>query len=103
MFANHLAILKTLLCHPKPIGPNGTLVVDLLDQILLNQQTSFFVIRMKKIAMVHNICCQMVTLQQKLWGCLFSSAIMNNRLFEYLKLVQLSIVVVLGSIENEKT
>jgi hypothetical protein len=64
MFANHLAILKALLCHPKPIGPNGTLVVNLLDQILFNQQISFFVIRMKKIAMVHNICCQVVTLQQ---------------------------------------
>jgi hypothetical protein len=35
MFANHLAILKALLCHPKPIGPNGTLVVNFLHNHLI--------------------------------------------------------------------
>jgi hypothetical protein len=59
-----LAILKTQLCHPQAIGPNGTLVVSLLDEILLNRQTFFPVIIMKKIAMLHKICCQMTTLQQ---------------------------------------
>jgi hypothetical protein len=43
MFANYLAMLETPLCHPKPIGPNGTLVVNLLDQVLLNRQIFFFV------------------------------------------------------------
>jgi hypothetical protein len=42
-------------------------------------------------------------LTTKLWGCLFSSVIMNDKLFEYLKLVQLTIVMVLGSVEDKKT
>jgi hypothetical protein len=35
-FLNHLAILKVKLCHPKPKGASGTLVVGLLNPTLLN-------------------------------------------------------------------
>jgi hypothetical protein len=35
-FARHLAILKTKLCHTKLKGPNGTLIVGLLDGALFD-------------------------------------------------------------------
>ncbi len=39
----------------------------------------------------------------KLWGRLASNAIVATNLLEYLKLVELAIVMVLGSVKDEKT
>jgi hypothetical protein len=39
----------------------------------------------------------------KLWGQLASNVIVANKLLEYLKLVELAIIMVLGSVEDERT
>jgi hypothetical protein len=39
----------------------------------------------------------------KLWGCLTSNVILATQLPKYLKFVELAIIMVLGSVEDERT
>jgi hypothetical protein len=50
--------------------------------------------------MVPYICCNPTT---KSWGCLTFNAIVNTKLLEYLKFVELTIVVILGNVEDGRT
>lgn len=105
-FLNHLAILKPKFCHPRLTYASdayGTLVGNLLDPTLFDQQASFFTITMKNNSHGALHMPPNYNHTTKLWGCLASNAIVAANFLEYLKLVELAIVMVLGSVENEKT
>ncbi len=102
-FPSHLAIWKAKFYHPKPKGANGTFVVGLLDPTLLDHQMSFFCLTMKSNShgALHFLFDSNLT--TKLWGWLASNVIVDDKLLEYLKFVELAIVMVLGNVEDERT
>jgi hypothetical protein len=102
-FPSHLAVLKVKLYHSKPKGANGTLVAGLLDPTFFDQQMSFFCLKMKSNnhgALHLLLDCNHII---KLWGRLTSNVTVVDKLLEYLKLIELTIVMVFGSVEDERT
>ncbi len=55
---------------------------------------------MKSNSMLPYICCNPTT---KSWACLAFNVIVNTKLLEYLKLVELAIVIILGNVEDGRT
>jgi hypothetical protein len=102
MFPAHLQILKLHYCCRSSIEPNAKSHASLLDHVLLEQQSNFFMTTMQsnsEVAMKPPHYCN-PTIQ--MWKRFAFSVIVKDRIFEYFKLVELIIVAILGSVENEQ-
>ncbi len=102
-FVGHLVVLKSKFCHPKSKSPNVTLVVGLLDGALLDEQTFFFTITMKNNS--HGTLhpppdCNPTT---KMWARFIANVIVAHKLSKFFKLVEIAIVMVVGSVKDDKT
>ncbi len=78
------------------------MVAGLLDGALLHQQVSFFTITMKNNshgALHLPLDCNLIT---KMWAQLATNVIMAQKLLQFLKLVEIAIVMVVGSVEDER-
>jgi len=98
-----LGNLKVKFSQPKAKSLNGVLVVPLIDSFLLDEQEFFFVITMKinfHVALHSIIDCNPTIM---LSTNLASNVIITLKPFEYLKLVGIAIVMVLGSEEDKQT
>jgi hypothetical protein len=98
----HLNVIKSTFCVVCGII-DGIMVPPLLDSHMLDVQSSCF-----KLIMSHNAEGAMtehsnLNLMTRLWMRINSSSILNVKLNEYNKLVDIAMVQVLGSIEDERT
>jgi hypothetical protein len=95
--------LKVKFSQPKAKLVNSVLIVPLIDPFLLDEQEAFVIVTMKinfHVALHPIIDYNPTT---KLWTHLVSNVIITLKLFEYLKLVGIAIVMVLGSVEYKQT
>ncbi len=103
MFPAHWQIFKSHYCCRKLIEPYAKSHAGSLDHVLLEQQSSFFMTTMHS-----NNEDAMKPLHDYnptiwMWRRFASSVILEGRIYDYFKLVELTIVVVLGSVEDEHT
>ncbi len=97
----HLEIIKATFYWPKKGRLDEMWVLGLFSIVVLNLQRSMFVFNMMnnvKLAMQKPFDVNPVT---KLWKTLISFWILKNKILEYIKLVELAIVKVIGFIEDE--
>jgi hypothetical protein len=97
----HLAIIKVTFYLPKKGGLDEIWVLGLFSIVVLNLQRFMLVFSMinnVKLAMQKPFVVNPIT---KLWKTLTSFLILKNKLLKYIKLVELAIVKVIGSIEDE--
>ena len=111
-FRKHLDIIKNFYYEPKWIGEDEQkrCVPAVLDKFLLESEQPIF-----KIAMIANAHAamelpplnapahQLVNPLTKLWRTLDGNSSLGKNFGEYLKLAQIAIVHVLGSVEDERT
>lgn len=100
-FPQHLVLIKVRFGHQKPLGPNGTFVLTLVDGTFFEHQFSFF-----KVTIQHQSKQDMEppfddNPTSSMWQKIASSVILNQWLLEWFKLVDLCLVIVLGSVENK--
>jgi hypothetical protein len=96
-------MLKAIFCVLHKVGEYGQIVPTLLSSYKFMLQSSFF----EKI-MLHDF--EVVSSKEndlnpltKLWCKVFSFPILNHKLLEYIKLVEIAIVQVLSLDENNQT
>jgi hypothetical protein len=94
-----ITILKAKFCHLKPKS-NGNLVVGLLDATLLDEQVFFLKMKNNNHDALHPLLNYNPT--TKLWGCLTLNAIMVEKLSKFMKLVEISIGMVFGSVVDKR-
>jgi hypothetical protein len=85
------------------IEPNAKSHASLLDHVLLEQQSNFFMTTMQsnsEVAMKPPHDCNPTT---QMWKRFAFSVIVKDRIFEYFKLVELTIVAILGNVEDEQS
>lgn len=108
-FNKHLEILKGFYCEPKWIddGTEGSkgrkLVSRLLDSWKLESQQGMFKTAMQsnwQLALEPPFTCNPLT---KLWRILDGNSLTQHLFSEYLKLAEISLVHVIGSVEDERT
>ncbi len=85
-------------CHGRNIGPNQVFIPPLLDEVKLDEQTSFF-----KMNMMFNVVVAMKPFANcnpcsKMWALFASNQIISHKVFEWLKFIQLSMSMVLGGV-----
>jgi len=102
IFFAQLGILKVHYCHGRNIGPNQVFVPPLLDEVKLNEQTSFFKMTTMFIAVVAMKSPTNCNLCSKMWTLLTSNQIISHKLLERLKFIELFMAMVLGSVEDER-
>jgi hypothetical protein len=94
--------LKAYYCHGRNIGPNQVFIPPLLDEAKLNEQTSFF----KMITMFNAIVAMKsptnCKLCSKMWALLASNQIISHKLAEWLKFIEIFMVMVLENVEDER-
>jgi hypothetical protein len=83
--------------------PNGVCHFPLLDVILLEQQSSFFV-----TAMQSNCSFAMLPLHDYnpttcMWKQVANNYILRLKMFKFFRLIKLVIIMVLGNVEDERT
>lgn len=103
LFPLHVNILEAVLCVAKPVGGDGRCMAPLLDGQALDMQSSSF-----KLTMVHN--AEDVLAEQndlnpvtRIWRKVAASTILAHKLSEFMKLVELAVVQILDSTEDERT
>jgi hypothetical protein len=102
IFLAHLSILKAYCCHGKNIGANQMYIPPLLDELKLEAQVSFFKVTMlanSAVAMKPPLDCNPCF---RMWALLSANQIICSKLSEWLKLVELSMAMVLGSVEDDR-
>jgi hypothetical protein len=102
-FAIHLNMIEQHYCTPKQLDASNSWVYESLSRETLDLQSSLFKMTMKtqsSKAMEEPKAENLVT---KLWRQLATSSPLLVRLFEFMKLVELAIVQVIGNIKDEKT
>ena len=118
-FQWHIAIIKEHYYYPKELAKKKSKkgeevqleeevhAVKTVEPVLcatkLEEQAMMFQITMKSNcdgAMMGDLSLNLLT---HLWHRLEASGLLRHKLSEYLKIVELAVVVVLGSIENEHT
>ncbi len=100
-FLQHLALIKVHFGHQKPLGPNGTFVLTLVDGTFFEHQFNFFEVTIQhqsKQAMEPPFDDNPTSY---MWKKMVSFAILNQWLLEQFKCVDLCLVIVLGSVENK--
>jgi len=102
-FLGHLAILKAKFCHTKENHHVVHWLSICWSSNIVWLTNYFFYIRMKSNSHVVLHLLPDCNLTIKLWGHLASNAIVVDKLSKYLKLVELTIVMVLGNVEDERT
>lgn len=111
LFRKHLDVIKAHFGESRSIGTGDDkiLVPALLDARKLESEQHLF-----RVSMVHNsaYACElppmgsstnMVNPLTKLWRCLDSNSALAGNFQEYIKLAQIAMVQVLGSVEDERT
>ncbi len=101
-FYAHLEILKATLCQHKKVGLNKVWVPTLFLAIDFDLHRFLFVLTMKnnaKLAMQKPFDLNPLT---KFWRSLSSSRIFEHKILEYIKLVELLVVQVIGLVEDEQ-
>jgi hypothetical protein len=115
-FEKHLSIIKEYYGHTKKfdnqskgikeVGTSTTKtkeVAPILDIQKLDEQTLIFKITMKgncHFAMTGDLPLNPLT---RLWRRVEASCLLRRKLFEFLKVVELVVVIVLGFVEDERT
>jgi hypothetical protein len=101
IFLAQLNILKAHYCHGKNIGANQMYIPLLLDELNLKAQASLFKMTMlanfivaMKLPLDYNPC-------SKMWALLTTNQIICSKLSKWLKLVELSMVMVFGNVEDD--
>jgi len=100
-FVAQLTIFKVTFYQLKKVRPNEVWVPRLFSATTFHLQRSLFILTMKnnvKLAMQKPFNINPLT---KLWGTLFSSWILEQKIHEYIKSLELVMVQVSGSIEDE--
>jgi hypothetical protein len=95
-------MLKSTFCAPYTLGESKKMILALLSVHALDLQVSFF-----KMTMGHNfdpILYKESDLNPltKMWHKVFRSPFINHKLLEFIKLVKIVVVQVLGYIEDER-
>ncbi len=101
MFLGHLQIFKSHYCCQRLTKPDAKSHAGLLNHVLLEQQSNFFMTTMQfnnEIA-IKPPYDQNPTIQ--MWKRFTSNVILKDRIFEYFKLVEPTIVVFLVSVEDK--
>jgi hypothetical protein len=116
-FERHLSIIKEYYGHMKsyeskivkkkhssiPLPEKKKEVPPVLSIDLLDEQTLMFKIAMKAnchAAMVGDLPLNPLT---RLWRRLEASGLLRHKLSEFMKITELAVVIVLGSVEDERT
>ncbi len=99
---NFCTILRVHYYHGRNIGPNQVIFPPLLDEAKLNELASFFkMIMMSNVVVAmkpptsYNPCSKMRALLATNW-------IISRKLSEWLKFIELSMAMVLGSVKDER-
>jgi hypothetical protein len=106
MFDHHLKVLKK---HFGPKVINGKFVAGLLSSELLDEQTNMFIVTMKAnhwIGLEKDTLCpgqKPLHPLSKVWAYVYVSALLCERLSEFIKGAQIAICSVIGSVEDERT
>jgi len=103
MFPMHLQIFKSHYCCWRLIELDAKSNVGLLGHVLFEQQFSFFMTTMQSNNEVAMKPPNDYNPTIRMWKKFVFSVILKDRISENFKLVELAIVVVLGSVENELT
>ena len=111
-FRKHLNIIKDFYGNPKWVGEGDSRrhVLPVLDTFALESEQALF-----KIAMISNAHAamelpplnapahQLVNPVTKLWRILDANTSLGNKFAEYIKLAQIAMIHILGSVEDERT
>jgi hypothetical protein len=102
-FQGHLALLNVQFCFEKVIGPmtGRVKIPTLLNELKFDLKASFFKITMQSnhaTILEPPLVYNHVT---PLWSTLTSNNILQHQLLEYFALVELFVVMILGSAEDE--
>jgi len=97
-----LDVIKVVFCKPKKLVDNDTWVLEVLSITSFDMQQSMF-----KLAMKSNACTTMVKLLDvnpltPLWHILSTFRVLACALPKYFKLVEIVMVQVFGSVEDEQ-
>ncbi len=102
MFPTHLTLLKAQYCFEKEVGVEGLKVPTLLNEQKLEMGASFFKVIMQsncKHVLEFHVSSNLVT---KLWSNLAFSTMLQHQLSKYFELVEISIMMALGSVEEKQ-
>ncbi len=102
-YFSHLSTLKTTFCNPRKIGGLDQDVLPLLLTHMLDLHSSHF-----KMTMLHNYKVTLCEKNQlnplmRLWCKISTFVVLNLNLSKYIKLIEITVVQVIGSIEDEQT
>ncbi len=102
-FYFHMNVMKATFRVLCKVGESGKIVLALLLNHILNLQSSHF-----KMTMIHNfkvVMCKESSLNPttRLWHKIITSPILHHKLLEYMKLIEIVVVQVLGFVEDEHT
>jgi hypothetical protein len=103
IFLNHLQILKTQSYPTKITQQNGVCHPLVLDATLFEQQSSFFITTVKSNCSSTMLPPHDYNPTTYMWRRMANSLILKVKMFEFFKLVELAIVMVLGNVEDERT
>jgi hypothetical protein len=98
-----MAIIQAYFGYQKAFSKHGRFVGPLLDPILRDKQSSFLKLTLQnnfQIVMIPRHDCNLTT---RLWERLASNAIVSQWLLEWIKLGQLCMVMIIDSVEDERT
>jgi len=95
-------VIKVVFCKPKKLVDNDTWVLEVLSITSFDMQQSMF-----KLAMKSNACATMVKLLDvnlltQLWHIFSTFKVLACALSKYFKLVEIVMVQVFGSVEDEQ-
>ncbi len=103
MFRVHLQIIRSHYCCQCLIKLDVKSHESLLDHVLLKHQSSLFKTTMQSNSEVATKPSHDQNPTTRMWRRFASNVILKYRIYEYFKLIELAIVVILGSVENERT
>ncbi len=88
-------------CHGMNIGPNQVFIFHMLDDLQLDEQFFFSKLTMMYVLTTMNplINCNLCS---KMWALFVNNQIISHKLFEWLKPIELSMTMVLGSVKDER-
>jgi hypothetical protein len=96
-----LSILKAHYCFGKHIGPKQLFIPPLLDETLLVQHA--YVFKLTMLANCHATMSPIVNYNPstKFWTKLAYNQLLSHWLSKWLKLIELSMAIIMGNVENE--
>jgi hypothetical protein len=103
-FRKHLDIIKDHYCQPKWVGEEDKkrLVAPILDSFQLELQQPLFKLSMRSNSMAACEPPYLFNPLTKLWRMLDANSALAAQFPEYIKLAQIAMVHVLGSVEDER-